>query len=142
MNLNFEIQNSTHLEPGIVIDKILLKLKNKNYGVLGFTDKSVVFNSHSSGLVWRSERFSRLESGKFEIISYEDYYIVRFEYRPLALSEIIFVPIIAVVFSVFGIINGTYFGILIGSVFVLQMILKFFNLKRIAKEMLNDILTS
>jgi hypothetical protein len=140
MKLKYKISKSTELSSKTIINRILLKIQEKKYGLVSVTDSSVSFDENSGGLVWNWEYARRLHSGRFDVICDNSSNIVVFDYCPIPLSEFIFVGIACTVFIVVGIINKVYFSDIISLIFLTQLIFKHYNLKRIASEMLAEIL--
>ncbi len=139
MKLNYKIAKTTGLSSETLINRILLKIDEKKYGLTSITDSSVSFDDHTGGLIWNWEYVRRLHSGKFEVFNNKSSNILVFEYCPIPLSEFIFVGTICAVITIWAIINKVYFEEIVSSVFLGQLIFKHYNLKRIASEILNEI---
>jgi len=137
--LKYHISQTTHLETPIVIDNIRSQLNEKNYHILHATRNSVTFNDRHSGVMWNLQALGRLNSGKFEIIDDGHYTIVIFDYHPFALYELPLAAVVALAFSIFALTNINYFVSVITTGFLIQMIIRNYNLKAAAKKMLNEV---
>jgi len=140
MNLSRQISKATNLDEAVLIEKILAVLEKDRYGIKRLTNNSVEFSYHNGG-GWRrrSEYFKLLDSGEFLIERSEGKNLVKLEYLRTPLSEIIFVASVFLFFLIVGVTTQTYFCLFIGLAFVLQFIFRYFNLKSVAENMLDDI---
>jgi hypothetical protein len=142
MKLKYTISQSTDLTKDVIIEHIFKEINKRDYGLVSNMGNSIKFDSATSGLKWRwrSEHLSRLDSGTFEIVTSDDHNTLNFEYYPITLFEYIWVFCLITVFIVIGIVQAIFFPFLIASVFLGQLVFKYFNLKSIANDMLNEIL--
>jgi len=138
MILEYKISKSTSFSSEEIINKILLIIEKRNYGIVEITKKSVSFNAHTGGFIGNWEHVRRMKKGKFEIINNGNSNIVLFEYLPIPVSEYIWVAIISSFPVGFGIINKVYAVGLISWLFIGQLLFKRYNLKTIANEMLTE----
>jgi hypothetical protein len=141
MKLTYKISKTTELGSETIINRILLKIQERKYGLLTVTDNSVSFDENTGGLIGNWEYSRRLYSGRFDVMSEKNGNIVVFEYCPIPLSEFIFVGIACAIFIILGIINAFYFSGIISAIFLALLTFKHYNLKRVAGEMLAEILT-
>ena len=134
MELKYKIARSTDLDSEIIIKKILLKINQDKYGLIDFTYKDISFNI-GSGNNW--ERFSKLSSGKFEIVANRKSNVVVLEYCPIPLFDFVWVGIICLAVEAFSIITKVYPANIIILVVLGQLFLKRYILKGIANDMLD-----
>ena len=141
MKLKYKIAKTTSISSEDIINKILLLIDEKKYGLVNVTDSQVSFDDKRRLIVGNWEYARRLHSGTFEIISNKSTNIVVLEYLPIPLFEFIWVGILVLAFNIFAISNGANFAGLIALPFIGQLIFKHYNLKNKAEEMLSMVTT-
>jgi hypothetical protein len=137
MKLKYKISKTTSLSSEDIINKILLLIDEKKYGLVNVTDSQVSFDDKRRLIVGNWEYARRLHSGTFEIINNKNTNIVVLEYLPIPLFEFIWVGILVLAFNIFSISNGENFIGLFTLLFIGQLIFKHYNLKNKAEEMLS-----
>jgi len=143
MKLRYTISETTDLSREILIEHILKEIDKRDYGLISNWNNTIKFDSTTSGLRWRWrwENNSRLDSGTFEIVVCDDHNILNFEYYPITLFEYLWVLFLVTACIVAGGTNAVFFiPYFMAFLFLAQLIFKYFNLKSIAKDMLNEIL--
>ena len=141
MKLKYKIAETTELSSETLINRIVSKIQEKKYGIVSVTDSSVSFDDNQRLVVGNWEYARRLHSGNFEIVNNKTSNIVVFEYYPISVFEFVWVGIICAIFTGWGIVNEVYFAGFLSWIFLGQLLFKHYNLKRIAGEMLTEILT-
>jgi hypothetical protein len=141
MKLKYKIAKSTSLSSEDIINKILLLIEEKKYGIVNVTDSQVSFDDKRRLIVGNWEYARRLNSGTVEIINNKNTNIVVLEYLPIPVFEFIWVGIIVLAFNIMAFSNDTYFAGLITIPFIGQLIFKHYNLKNKAEEMLSAVST-
>jgi hypothetical protein len=140
MNLKFKISETTEIDSKTLIDRVLLILEQKKYRVIDFTKSTVSFDSRYGGVIWKSEYKSRLDRGNFEILNQGQSNVLIFEYYPIPKSEYLFVFFIIGLCIFLSVIIQSYYPCLISAGFLGMLVYKYFNLKRIADEMVVEVL--
>jgi hypothetical protein len=141
MKLEHKISKTTELSSDVIIEKLFAMINRRNYGILDFDKTRVSFDDRTGGFIGRGESLRRLKSGEFKIMSNDSNNVVVFEYLPIPVFEYIFVIAVSLIIILIGIINKDYRICLISLPFIGQLIFKYFNLKKIANEILNEIVT-
>jgi len=141
MKLKYKIAKTTSLSSEDIINKILLLIEEKKYGLVNVTDSQVSFDDKRRLIVGNWEYARRVHSGTFEIINNKSTNIVVLEYLPIPLFEFIWVGILGLAFNIFSISNGADFIGLIALTYIRQLIFKHYNLKNKAEEMLSAVST-
>lgn len=139
MNLSREISKTTDIDEAVLIEKILAVLNEDRYGIKRLTHNCVEFSDYNGGMRWRSEYFGLLNSGEFNIERSGDKNVLKLSYLTIPLSEVVFIAAVFLFFATFAIVNEIYGGFFIGFAFVSTMLCKYFNIRRIAAEMLDEI---
>ncbi len=139
MRLRYRITRSTTLDPETIIKRTILVVKDNEYRIANSTEHEVSFDNKKYMFSSRIANVSRVNSGKFEIENNKEDRTIIFEYYPITISEFVLVAVISIVIVVFAIINDIYPAVLISLIFIGQLIFKHFNLKMLAKEMLEEI---
>jgi hypothetical protein len=141
MKLKYKIAKTTSLNSEDIINKILLLIDEKKYGLVNVTDSQVSFDDKRRLIVGNWEYARRLHSGTFEIVNNKSTNIVVLEYLPISLFEFIWVGILVLAFNIFAISNDANFAGLLTLPFMGQLIFKHYNLKNKAEEMLSMVST-
>ena len=138
MRLKFHVTQTINVEPSVLIDRILLKLKLVKYEIEEVNDNCVLFNDNPWILRWRHEAIKRLDGGKFEINISQDITSVTLHYYLKLLPWLL-----SLVFMEFiTISNRAYEGALFFAIgFPVLMIIQLITARGIAKRMLGEILT-
>ncbi len=79
--LKYHVARSTDLEPSVIIEKILSKLKAEKYRVTKVTKSSVTFDDWRVLIMSRIKAFRRLDGGEFEISNSDNGVVVSFNYH-------------------------------------------------------------
>lgn len=140
MKLKYKIAKTSSLSSEDIINKILLLIEEKKYGIVNVTVNSVSFDDRRKLIRGNWEYIGRLHSGTFEIVNNKSTNIVVMEYLPIPLSEFIWVGILVLAFNIFAVYNGANFAGLITLPFVGQLLFKHYNLKNKAEEMLSTVI--
>jgi len=141
MKLKYKIAETTSLSSEDIINKILLLIEEKKYGIVNVTNSQVSFDDKRRLIVGNWEHASRLHSGTFEIINNSNTNIVVFEYLPIPVFEFIWVGILVLAFNIMAFSDSAYFAGLFTIPFIGLLIFKHYNLKNKAKEMLSTVST-
>src|SRR5256885_529843 len=104
MKLKYHVSRNTILSPNILIDRIILVLKEQEYTIKNRTDNSVSFEDDNWQIRSKLKIFKKVDAGKFEIISSANGQLITFTYYLSFLPEIIITAIIAIM----GIIQDFY----------------------------------
>jgi hypothetical protein len=138
MNLKYQVSQTTHLEPGVVLGLIMLKLKDKNYRVISSANNSVVFDDGKKMIRSNIEAFGRFTNGKVEIRTSEKENLLVFSFK----VAVWFPSLIVLGALIFGVINSIYiFPLVAFLVFGLQEFVRIGILKGNAEEILKEILS-
>ena len=138
MEIFSQISKKTNHDTTELIERILLIMTREKYGITGIKTDSVKFDRGNGGIKWRHEHATMFEYGEFKIYNYEDYRVVNLKYTPFEWLDVIFVSIFSIPFIIEGIIEN-HIILLIGLIFSGQLVFKYYNLKRIAKEILSEV---
>ena len=139
MKLKYKIAKTTSLSAEDIINKILLLIDEKKYGLVNVTDSQVSFDDNRRLIVGNWEYARRLHSGTFEIINNQNTNIVVLEYLPIPIFEFVWVGILVLAFNIAAISNGADFAGLLTLPFIGQLIFKHYNLKNKAEQMLAEV---
>ncbi|PWG78232.1 hypothetical protein DDR33_23255 [Pararcticibacter amylolyticus] len=134
--LSFKIQKLVHHAPEAIIEKITAYLTKSGYKIVERTETSLVFNEdvYSNRTSARSDYYTRVEDGKFEIVPSGSGIVVNLVYRVSIMRELIFLLIILIV----G-ITVDYKALLLSALFVVNFIYKIRYLNNnIIDEILNE----
>jgi hypothetical protein len=134
----FQASQKTDFSNPIIVEKILAKLKDKKYIILGVTDNTITFERNPFRLVWNFQAPYILDEGDFKITKSEQGTIVVLNY----FFNILYLIAISTAFVVFCIINGLFFGALFfGLFYLIAGVFQYNTTKNVGEELLNDILT-
>jgi hypothetical protein len=137
IKLTLQVSQSTILEPPIVIDRILLKLKGKKYNVIEVTDNSVKFKERPWVLMWNFQAARRLDGGSFKIDVSDNGISVSLHYYLNLLPLFVAVAILEIA----TIYNGAYEGSIFFAVFFLiGGIIQIITSRGVAKGMIKEII--
>ncbi|TKC60138.1 hypothetical protein FBD94_14575 [Pedobacter hiemivivus] len=128
MKLSFKVKRVVQDEPQIIIEKITSYLKKFDYKVVERDEASLVFdeNVYSDRTSSRSDYYTRVADGKFEIIVLDQETIVSLVYRVSILREFVFLLIIFIVA-----VTVDYKALMLSIVFVANFIYKINCLNRV-----------
>jgi hypothetical protein len=136
IKLRFQVSQSTNHEPPIIIDSILLKLKDKKYNVIDVTDSSVKFKERPWVIMSNFRATMRLDGGRFEIGVSDNGMLVSLHYYYNLLTILLALTIL----EIFTISDGVYEGsIFFALFFFISSIIQIVISKGVAKRMLSEI---
>ncbi|SDS04412.1 hypothetical protein SAMN05216490_0434 [Mucilaginibacter mallensis] len=135
MEISSQISEKTNHDTNELIERILLIMTREKYDITGIKTDSVKFDNAYGG---RHEQIRRFDSGIFKIEDCGNYRVVDLNYTHLDSLDIVIICIISTLYIVAGIcLNNSIF--LMGVPFIVYATFKYYNLKRIAKEILTEI---
>jgi len=140
MKLRYTISQTTDFTREVLINHILSEIEKRDYAVVSNSGNRVEFDSRTGRLRWNWEYIGRFDSGKFEVITGDGGNTLNFEYYPITLFEYLWVLFLVTACIVIAIHDAVFIPCFMGSLFLGQLTFKYFNLKSIAKDMLNEIL--
>lgn len=138
MNLKYQVSQTSHLEPGVVLGLIMLKLKDKNYRVISSANNCVLFDDERKMIQSNIEAFGRFTNGKIEIKVLEKENLLVFSFK----VAVWFPSLMVLAALIFGVINRIYiFPLVAFLVLGLQEFVRIVTLKGDAEDILKGILS-
>jgi len=135
--IKFTIRQETNLGPQNLKETIVELLTNSGYKVIRVTDSMIKFDdTGNNSFSFRGEKgFKMIEEGQFEILTSEKGAKIQLTYYFDVFFEIILLSICSL-----GAIFGALPALIIGSVLLIQFLLKINIIKGVANGMLLNIL--
>jgi hypothetical protein len=138
MKIKFQVSQTTNLEPSIIIDRILILLKDKKYRIQEVTDNSITFDDDPWVLRWNFQQIRRLDGGRFEICASDGSKSVSFKCYLDILQTLLLLSAILI----FLIVQWDYTGLLFLGLFILIVgSIQITTSKDVAREMVREILS-
>lgn len=134
--IKFTIQQETDLDAQTLKETIVKQLIESGYKIVRTVDLTIRFDDTGDN-DWnpREKGFKMMEEGKFDILPSENGTIVRLTYYIDAFFEALLFP-----FILLGGIFASQFLFFMGSVFLIQFLLKISMIKDVANRIVLDIL--
>jgi hypothetical protein len=135
--IKFTLQQETDLDALILKENIIKALTESGYKVISSIDSTITFdNTGNNSWNLRGEKgFKMMEEGKFDILTSEKGTTVRLTYYFDAFFGVLLLP-----FILLGGIFRVSPAFFIGSVLLIQALIKIYMIKGVAKRMLWDII--
>jgi hypothetical protein len=109
MKLKFQVSQSTDLQPPVIIERILLKLRDYTYSVIDVADNSVSFKERPWRLMSNIQAARRLDGGQFEIEVSNNRISLCLHYYLDLLPLLLLVAALEIVTIYNGVYEGTIF---------------------------------
>ncbi len=138
MEISNQISEKSNHDTKELIERVLSIMSREKYGITEIETDRVKFDSANGGIIARHEHIRRFDSGEFKIEDHVNYRVVDLKFIHLDSLDIVLAYIMSALY-ITAVLCLDKLVFLIGVPFIGQAIYKYYNLKRIAKDILSEV---